>query len=818
VLLHNGSLPAAREAYETALVLCKTEAWTRCMAEAANNSGYVAQQEGDFETALARLNEAAREWRSLSQRPEEARTLSNMGLLYRQTGDYQRAIGLYDRALRQLSERDALPRARVFNNLGFCYQSVGEYDRARRYFERALEIEISIPAGARDALRARLNLGRNFISEQRPDRALPVLQRTLADAKSEDDRPAIANALNNLGQAYTAAGQPIEARPRLEEALKLHRILQDTPLVASDLHYLGVTAQASGDIDSARELLTAAIDLRRSGSLRDAQASSLYTLASLEFNAGNLLEASSEIEKALSLLETVRTEVPGPTLRASFYARKRSYFDLLVEIALKKGTPESAGDALLAAERGRGRSLLDMLAQGSILHAASDEMLRREAIQRKIDLLSVQIASAPPERESELRRQVDDLATEDQNLEAAIREHVAQKSARPLQSIMRLQRDLLPRDSALLEFHLGPRQSYLWLVTPREIRIFRLPARAAVESQVSKAVSLFDSIVERRRSPALQARFRESMKKVSNTLFGLLAGSTLPRQIIIVPDGVLNRLSFAALTLPSESQPIGLARDLIQIPAAAFLGAGKSPRPLSGFPKALLAVADPVFSRNDPRVRPVETISSERAKPEPDFARLPFFADVDAARSLLPRGQVVVLQGFDANTENLNRVQLEDFGILHFSTHAFIDDEIPELSRIALSMYDRAGRQLNGFLRPGQLRELHLNGSIVVLSACDTALGKQVTGEGLMGLTASLFDAGASRLVLSLDKVDADASSDFFAAVYKELFGPQRASLERSMTIARNTLARSKRWSDPYYWAPFVLYGRPLQQPVHGKQ
>jgi CHAT domain-containing protein len=138
-----------------------------------------------------------------------------------------------------------------------------------------------------------------------------------------------------------------------------------------------------------------------------------------------------------------------------------------------------------------------------------------------------------------------------------------------------------------------------------------------------------------------------------------------------------------------------------------------------------------------------------------------------------------------------------------------IDDEIPELSRIALSMVDRSGKPVDGFLRPAELAELNLNGSTVVLSACDTALGKEVLGEGLEGFSASLFHAGAAQLLLTLSEVDAEGSSAFLSQTYRNLFGRGGLSMERSLMLARRGLARSPRWADPYYWASFALYGSP---------
>jgi len=259
--------------------------------------------------------------------------------------------------------------------------------------------------------------------------------------------------------------------------------------------------------------------------------------------------------------------------------------------------------------------------------------------------------------------------------------------------------------------------------------------------------------------------------------------------------------------VPGASNRLGLQRDLIQVPAASFLAAGKAPRSVSRFPKALLGIADPVFSLDDPRLPPAVRRLSH--SPAIDLPRLPFTEELQRVTQMVPISRTKILRGFDANLATIHSLRLQDYAILHFSTHALIDDRIPELSRVALSMVTPQGLPVDGFLHPYDLAALNLNGSTVVLSACGTALGKQVIGEGIAGLTYSLFRAGAAQLVLSLSEVDAEASAEFFSQVYRSFFGQHPGNTEHAMTLARQALARSARWSDPYYWASFVVIGPP---------
>jgi CHAT domain-containing protein len=456
--------------------------------------------------------------------------------------------------------------------------------------------------------------------------------------------------------------------------------------------------------------------------------------------------------------------------------------------------------------------LLDLLAEGSVQGSIPKELIdRRASVQRQIDLLSVRLGGLSASSEPNLRRRVDELVAEDQEIEARIRQLAGTDtlgqsfgSSAELQS--ELQHDLLPGDSALLEYYLGPERSYLWLVQSTGVRAFRLPPRSAVEAQIANAVDPFGKILERRRSPQKQLAFERAMHVLSATLLGPLRDTSLPERLIIVPDGGLHRVPFAALRLPA-GRSLGLVHDLIQIPAAAYLKAGKQPQRISDFPQTFLAFADPVFSPDDPRIEP-RLQTSKASAWDLHLPRLPFNAEIGTVESLVPPNKLRILRGFDANLEMVRR--------LPFSTHALIDDRIPELSRIVLTMVERDGRPVDGFLRSYQLSQLHLNGSILVLSACDTALGKQVLGEGLAGLTASLFHAGAAQLVLTLTEVDAEGSSAFLREAYRHLFAARNAnqpavSMEHALTLARRDMAQSLRWSDPYYWGSFSIYGRPTE-------
>lgn len=803
-----GDMLSARSFYEKALDACRSLSDLRCQAEAANNSGLAAQQSGDFEAAAQRLTEAAGDWRKLDDKASYGITLSNMGLLYWYTNDFERAISYYDQARQILRVRDPIANAKVMNNLGLAYQSMGEYGTAQSYFEQAIAVESPRADEAAAVVHARLNLGRNTMLEGRTLAAQRILNRTVEDARKLEDQAALGDALNAAGQNLLARNQPRVAHSVLEEALQLHRQAGDKRAEASDLHCLGSAALAEGDTLAARPYLLEAIEIRKRSELPEKLAESLAVLAAIDRDAGDLEGARDLALQALDTLASVRSHVPGAELRASFYALKRQFVDLLVGIEMTSKGPGAIERGLLAAERGRARALLDLLAEGSILHRIPPALRQRQAaMERQINLTSYELLTAKGSQEAILRKRIQSLIADNEAVTARIREtspdHVFGAS---LSSVDEL-RNLLPTGCALIEYHLAAPKSYLWLVRREGVQVYVLPPRTEIETVANRVIRLFNSPLDRKRSPSLQSEFDRAMNRLSGILLGPIPPSTLGNRLIIVPDGILNQTPFAALPVPGR-KALGLEHDLIQIPAASFLAAGRNPRPVSDFPQAFLGVADPVFSTLDARV-PASSRRTNRSSP--DLPRLPFTGELELASEKVPQSRRKILRGFEATKSTVQALRLADFAVLHFSTHALVDDRIPELSRIALSMVTPQGQPIDGFLRPYDLAALRLNGSTVVLSACRTALGKQVAGEGLLGLTASLFQAGAAQLVLSLSEVDAEASEEFFSRAYAKLFSSQSYNMESALTAARQSLSQSARWSDPFYWASFVVIGRPSE-------
>jgi CHAT domain-containing protein len=238
-------------------------------------------------------------------------------------------------------------------------------------------------------------------------------------------------------------------------------------------------------------------------------------------------------------------------------------------------------------------------------------------------------------------------------------------------------------------------------------------------------------------------------------------------------------------------------------------------------------LADPVFDARDPRVklagaRLVAAGAKQKAplrefeRPFRDFglvdergelSRLPFSREeAEAIVAAAPAGSGLEALDFRASREAAMSAELSQYRVVHFATHGLLDSERPALSGLVFSLVDERGGMRNGFLRLHDVYNLDLPAELVVLSACQTGLGKEIRGEGLVGLARGFMYAGAQRVMASLWKVDDSATAEMMAHFYRDMFATKK-SPAAALRAAQAEMLKQKRWRAPYYWAGFVLQG-----------
>jgi len=190
------------------------------------------------------------------------------------------------------------------------------------------------------------------------------------------------------------------------------------------------------------------------------------------------------------------------------------------------------------------------------------------------------------------------------------------------------------------------------------------------------------------------------------------------------------------------------------------------------------------------------------------FSRLPFTLDeANVISEIVPKNDRKIALDFDASRATAMSAELMQYRIVHFATHGLLDTEHPDLSGIVLSLFDSKGQPQDGFLRLNQVYGMKLPADLIVLSACQTALGKEIRGEGLVSLTRGFMYAGAARVMASLWNINDRSSAEFMRIFYQGLLGPQKLRPATALQAAQISLWKQKRWSSPYYWAAFILQG-----------
>jgi CHAT domain-containing protein len=397
-----------------------------------------------------------------------------------------------------------------------------------------------------------------------------------------------------------------------------------------------------------------------------------------------------------------------------------------------------------------------------------------------------------------------------------------------------IQQKVLDADTLLLEYSLGEEKSFLWAVTPRSIKTYELPNRAAIEPlarQVYEQLTARNANVpketieqRRRRLELADAEYAKAAANLSQLLLGPVAAELKNKRLLVVSDGVLQFIPFAGLPDPTatESRPLVAEHEVVNVPSASVVAslrqetANRKPAP-----RALAVFADPVFSNDDPRVSVARLAHSKPAEKDSgadvlrsttesgltSLRRLRFSRqEADEIARLASSDAKLEAVDFEASRKLATSAELGQYRLVHFATHGLINNQHPELSGIVLSLVDERGQPQNGFLRLYDLYNLKLSADLVVLSACQTALGKEIKGEGFVGLTRGFMYAGAPRVVASLWQIDDRASAEFMKRFYERML-VQKLRPAAALRAAQISMQKDKRWNSPHYWAAFTLQG-----------
>jgi tetratricopeptide (TPR) repeat protein len=871
------------------------------------------------EKAIAYLLQALPIIRAVGDRNLEATVRFGIGYVYNLLDERQKALEYYEQALpifRALSDRNG--EAYMLSFIGGFYSSLGEEQKALDYYEQALPLFRALNDRKGEAYTL-LRLGAAYRQFDEREKTLDFLTQALALMRATGERVGEAQALNLIGAVYYSSGETQKALDTFNQALLLWRATGYRDGEAFTLVSLGFTYELSGKPQQAMDCHKQALALFRILGTRYGEAGARFGMARIEYARGNLAEARKQIEGSLEIIESLRAKLAGQEMRASFLASNQHFYNFYIDVLMQLNKRQPAkgfdGEALQASERARARSLLEILTEsGANIRQGVDPLLleRERNLQQQLNAkeqLRMQLSSRKLKGQqlAKVEKEIRAITTAYQEVQAQIRvnspRYAALTQPQPL-TLKEIQQQTLDPDTLLLEYALGEERSYLWAVSSSAIASFELPGRAEIEKAARSfylALSTQNQPLERRGDtegqgrgdaatqrigdPEWQRRGADSTKNratknqaqptaqklsateaaalLSKMLLAPVASMLSTKRLLIVADGALQYIPFAALPLPAPEvgrkgveeegrksnrisalptspaphlpyfTPLIVEHEIINLPSASTLALLR--RETAGRKMALKTIAvlaDPVFTSEDARVKrnapqadgknseraPVKTRAKERPLEKSALEsavggfglQIPRLMgtrlEASGILDLVPESQRKQALDFNASRATATSPELGQYSIIHFATHGLLNSVHPELSGIVLSLVDEQGQAQDGFLRLHEIYNLRLPVELVVLSACQTGLGKQIKGEGLVGLTRGFMYAGAPRVVASLWKVDDEATAELMKLFYKGMV-VEELRPAAALRAAQVAMWKQTRWQEPYYWAAFMLQG-----------
>ena len=816
-------------------------------SEALANMGVAYFVLAEYQKTIEMFSLALKIWQETGDRQGQA-------VAYTSIANAQNALGAWEKVIESLknallinqTQGDRRGEAITLNSISAFYFKVGDLEKALEFAKLALPIRREVGDRGGEAVTRSL-IGSIYKALGDLGKAIETYEQALA-LRPLADRRAEALLLSNLGNAYVAMGDTRAALDCLTQALPLSREAGERRLEASALRGFGEVYHLLGQTEKALDYFNESLPIARATGDRQDEARALSFIARMRRDLNQLREARVNIEAAIGIIESLRSRIPDQQQRSSYFATVESYYDLYIDILMRQRNDRDSENlnalAIEANERSRARSLLDLLVEAriEISQDIDPELLKRErALQQSLNASAeqqIRLLSGKPtaEQAEAAAKRVASLTGQLQEVRAQIRaantRYAALTQPEPL-SLKQIQEQALDGETLLLEYALGDKRSYLWAVTQTAITGYELPGRAEIEAAARRFYDLV-------KGNAKREEIEESAARLSQTALAPAVEQFGKKRLAIVADGALQYVPFAALPRPATRGPEGrrgaytpliVEHEIVMLPSASALAVlRRETKGRALAPRLVAVLADPVFDGADVRVRRAaasardsETQGAASVK-DPGLLRsieetgladgrwpLPRLLgtrrEARAILSLAPAQKSRQAIDFDASRETATDGDLSQYQIVHFATHGLINNRRPELSGLVLSLVDKQGRAQNGFLRLNEVYNLRLPAELVVLSACQTGLGKDVRGEGLIGLTRGFMYAGARRLMASLWQVDDAATSELMGRFYRGMLGDQRLSPASALRAAQIELWKQKGWQSPYYWAAFALQG-----------
>jgi len=766
--------------------------------------------------------------RKINHFKEASKCLNNVGVYFYESNNYSKALAYYWQALSQLGEDASIDGdlSSILNNIGAIFRELGEYDKAIMYINRALKIDrlLADYDGISIELRnlAATHRRRAICSESVNDLylSLRLNLESLDIAKKIKNKRYEIEAMNNIGLAYATNKDFTQAleyfRRGIKEAASIEYYSEACNLYAN----MGFAFMEKGSYGEAESSFLKGFDAVRKAGRYDVLWEIYYGLGACFEKKGSYETALIYYGRAVDTIDFMRSRLTTDDYKVGFVRDKLKAYEGLVNLLYKRKEQENTirydTGIIEVLEKAKARAFLEELSDiefRTIVSTDSEYRKEEESLSRKISSIITDLIRQDLSR-AQRQKLLNQLELEEDEHVSLLNRIKAEKTEYAkivppkFTSVERLQKQLLDEKSAFLEYYLGEKKSFGFLVTGDRFILRVLPPRAAIENSLRAFMKLISS------PPRASFQGIPAAKRIySDLIYPFQEGLTEKiTHLIIVPDGILYYLPFEVLVRDStnNSGPRYLVElyDISYAPSMSSLAYLIEKRPLEPHRKTLLLVGDPVYlSKNGKmlsrRDRHEEALREIYLNAGFDLSSLPYSKrELRQVAHCFRDQEVDMLSQSRANEEDIKKRALEEYRIIHFACHGFLDEKAPKRSALVLTLDDDPNE--DGFLQAREISSLRLNADLVVLSACQTGKGRLENGEGVLGLPRSFFYAGARSTISSLWKVNDRSTSEIMSDFYRHFAAGQ--SKAKALRLAKLKLLKS-RFSHPFYWAAFVLNG-----------
>jgi CHAT domain-containing protein/Tfp pilus assembly protein PilF len=760
--------------------------------------------------------------KKLNHQKEKCQCINNIGIYHWERSEYSKALSLYVDSLKIAQKMNSLSlESTCLNNIGLLYRSIGDYKKAIDYFVKALKIDRQ--NGNKKAISIDLNnIGvvyarRAILSKTEKDlhKAKVFFKDCIKLAEEIGNKRVEVGVLNNLGFVYLNLNKYSESYKYLSSALDKAKKIRDLESIGMIYCNLGNYNQLTGNIERAETLYTKAEEISKS-------IEAAHILWEAYFGLGQCNEIQNKngtaidyYEKSIEEIDSVRSRIALDTFKAGFVRDKLQVYECLIDLLYREGKKNSERNIderfFDIMEKAKARAFLDVLgeSQFTIYENLNNELKIEERktlnkISSIINLLSD--SSLAKEKRKIIQEEYKQTENEYMLLISKMRSEIPEVAdmihPEPCH-LAQVQSQLLDNKTAVVEYFLGEKHSYMIIIEKNNSSLYYLPSRNEIRKSIKGFIKELSDPPQRdfRGSLASNRLYKELLKPIEEVLPESI------ENLIIVPDGFLYFLPFEALYVDLTNKYVVEKYKISYAPSCSSLLFLKEKGKSKEHPKSLLAIGDPRyksenFSDSDRKTSSLilKEIYNNQGY---DFSPIPFSRkEITNIAKLFPKHKRDIYLGDKAKEEIIKRASLENYKIIHFACHSLLDEKSPFRSALVLAIDD--DNEEDGFLMVREIYNLRLSADMIVLSSCQSGKGRLENVEGVLGLPRIFFYCGARSVVSSLWKINDKSTTKFMSYFYKYI--SEGKSKSQALRLAKIKMINGK-YSHPFFWASFVLYG-----------